>query len=191
MNRRKAIRNILIGIGVTAVAVPGYEWYSINKKPSLDELANYKDLLAELAETIIPATDTPGAKDANVGAFVYKMVMDCADKKTQNKFIAGLHDMESHCQSKYGQSFMKCTVPQREETLLYFEKKGKPYSGILSKIQHKYLGTSFFETLKNYTVNGYCISMPGATKGLAYDYIPSTFEACIPIKPGQRSWATK
>jgi len=191
MNRRKAIRNILVAAGVTAVAVPGYKWYSITKKPHLSELNNYKDLLSEMAETIIPRTNTPGAKDAQVGDFIYKMVNDCSDVKSQNKFLYGLQDVEAYCHSKYGQSFIKCSVAEREATLLHFEKKDKSYSGIMGKIQHKFLGTSFFETLKTYTVMGYCTSIQGATQGLAYDLVPGTYEACIPLQPGQRSWATK
>ena len=191
MNRRKAIRNIFLVTGAAVIGGAGYEWYSITKKPKLAELAGYKELLSELAETIIPATNTPGAKDAQVGEFIYKMVIDCSDVRAQNKFLYGLHDVEDYCHSKYGQSFIKCTVQQREETLLYFEKKGKRYNGIIGKVQHKFLGDSFFETLKNYTVIGYATSMQGATQGFAYDYIPGSFEANVSLKPGQRSWATK
>jgi hypothetical protein len=73
---------------------------------------------------------------------------------------------------------------------LHFEQQGKRRPGIIGKVQHKFLGDSFFETLKNYTVIAYATSMPGATQGFAYDFIPVTFEN-VPLKPGQRSWATK
>ena len=191
MNRRKAIRNLLLGTGVATVAVSGYKWYAITKRPHLAELDQYKALISEIAETIIPETDTPGAKNAHVGEFIYKMIIDCADVKSQNRFLYGLKDLESHCHSKFGHSFIHCTVSQREETLRYIEQSDKPYAGVIGKIQRKLFGTSFFEMFKNYTVMGYCTSMEGATKGLAYDLVPGTYEACIPIKPGQRSWATK
>ena len=191
MNRRKAIRDILLVAGFTAVAGGGYEWRHINGKPAIADLDKYMELLSELAETIIPATNTPGAKDAKVGEFIYKMVVDCADVRAQNKFLYGLHDLEEYCHNKYGLSFIKCTVPQREETLLYFEKKGKRHGGIIGKVQHKFMGDPFFETLKNYSVIGYATSLPGATQGFAYDLIPGSYDANVPLKPGQRSWATK
>jgi len=191
MDRRKALRNILLGTGAAVFSVSGYKWYGITKRAPLPDLANYKGLLPELAETIIPATDTPGAKDANVGEFIYKMVVECTDVKSQNKFLSGLQDLEHYCHSKYDVPFEKCTTEQRETILNHFEKEGKPYPGILGKIQHKFLGDPFFVTLKKYTVAGYCSSEQGATKGLAYDYIPGGFVACMPLKPGQRSWATK
>ncbi|MGY0037942.1 gluconate 2-dehydrogenase subunit 3 family protein [Pedobacter sp. NJ-S-72] len=55
----------------------------------------------------------------------------------------------------------------------------------------KFLGIPFFIILKQLTVEGYCTSQTGATKGLAYDYIPRTFASCIPLTKNQRSWATK
>ena len=191
MNRRKAIRNILLTSGGAVAAGAGYKWVSLNRKPHIGELDNHKALLPELAETIIPRTNTPGAKEAGVGQFIYKMIVDCADRRTQNKFIYGLHDLEQHCQSKYGRSFVACGQDEREATLRHIEQTDKPYPGILGKVQHKFMGTPFFETLKTYTVMGYCTSMLGATQGLAYELVPGTFDACIPLKPGQRSWATK
>lgn len=47
-------------------------------------------LIEELAEQIIPATDTPGAKAISAHLFVLKMVDDCCNKEEQQKFIAGL-----------------------------------------------------------------------------------------------------
>ena len=191
MNRRKAIRNLILGAGAVAAGGAGYEWYSLGKKPDLGELDEYKELIAEMAETIIPATNTPGAKDAKVGEFIIMMVREHANTKVQNRFLNGLHDVERFSHSQYNQPFVKCTVPQREAILLHFEQAGKPKKGILGKVQHKILGTSFAETLKTYTVMGYATSQPGATRGFAYDFIPGAFQANVPILPGQRSWATK
>ena len=148
-------------------------------------------MISEMAETIIPATETPGAKDARVGEFVIKMINEHADAKVQNRFMSGLHDAENYAASKYNQSFVKCTSAQREEILLHFEQSSKPMKGILGKVQRKILGTSFFVTLKTYVVMGYATSQLGATRGFAYDFIPGPFQANLPLQPGQRSWATK
>lgn len=191
MNRRKAIRNILLVAGVAGAGIGGYEWRRINKKPALDDLAQYKALLSELAETIIPATHTPGAKDARVGEFIYKMVIHCTGAREQNRFLYGLHDLEDYCHDKYGKSFMQCAVTQREETLLHFEQAGKRFKGIAGKVQRKIFGDGFFKILKTYTVMGYATSQKGATQGFAYDYIPGAWQASVPLRPGQRSWATK
>ncbi len=43
-------------------------------------------LLDEVAETILPRTDTPGAKDAGVGAFMKVFVTDCYTPEEQAIF---------------------------------------------------------------------------------------------------------
>jgi len=75
--------------------------------------------------------------------------------------------------------------------LTLFEERGKNFKGILGKAQNRFLGKSFFTTLKEYTVEGYCTSEMGATRGLAYIHIPGKYLGCIPMQPGQKVWATK
>lgn len=192
MNRRKAIfRIFLTGAGATA-AFTGYKGYHILKTPDLSYLDSHKDLIGALTETIIPTTDTPGAIEAGVPAFLVMMIKDGTSKKTQNKFIDGLKDVESYSKSKFNKGFVACTAAEKESVLAHFEKKGKPFSGILGKVEHKFLGDSFFTTLRDLTVKGYCTSKIGATQALAYDYIPGPeYKGCIPLQPGQKSWATQ
>src|SRR5215831_12817149 len=51
-------------------------------------------LLAELVETIIPASDTPGAKQALVHIFVDLYVNDCYPKEQQEVFLKGLDSVD-------------------------------------------------------------------------------------------------
>jgi Gluconate 2-dehydrogenase subunit 3 len=191
MNRRKAITRIfLAGIG-GGLAFSGYKWYDWNKTPDIDYLEHHRELISALAETIIPATDTPGAREAGVSDFIVTMIRDCTDRISANKFIDGLKELQHYCQSHFQQPFEKCGGPNQQATLQHFEEKGKPFKGVIGKAQNRWLGKSFFTTLKAYTVEGYCTSEAGATKGLAYLYIPGSYHGCIPLQPGQKAWATK
>ncbi len=190
MNRRKALLRIsLTGVGIAAAA-GGYKWYSIVKTPDLSYAGNNKELISALAETILPATDTPGAREAGVDDFILKMLGHCMGRKEQNTFIEGLKDVQSHCQSRYGRVYQHCTPEQQEETMAALEKNSQPPAGTVGKIRLRLLGRPFFTILKEYTVEGYCTSRPGATRGLSYVYIPGSFHGCIPLQPGQKSWAT-
>lgn len=190
MNRRKAIFRIsLTGAGVTA-ALAGYKWYDITKTPDLLYLDQNRELIAALAETIIPATNTPGAKEAGVHNFIIMMIKECTELKAQNKFINGLKDLQAYCKYEYGELYQNCSSKEQELVLNRFEKKGKPFTGIIGKAQIRFLGKSFFTTLKEYVVEGYCTSEPGATQGLAYVFIPGNFRGCITLEPGQKGWAT-
>ena len=191
MNRRKAIGRIVLIGGGTAAAYSGYKWYDWNKRPDLGWLDQKKALISYLAEAIIPATDSPGAGEAGVADYIIIMVKDCTAVKAQNKFIDGLKELENHCISSYNKPFEQCSEADKNKVLEYFEKKDKPFKGIVGKAQNKFLGKTFFTTLREYTVWGYCSSELGATKGLAYLFIPGRYQGCIPLQPGQKSWATK
>jgi Gluconate 2-dehydrogenase subunit 3 len=191
MNRRKAIARIaLIGSG-TAAAYSGLKWYELKKAPDLAYLLQRRELLADLAETIIPATDSPGAKEAAVQDFIIMMIRDCTEIKTQNKFIDGLKELEHYCEAEYHHPFNLASDQEKHTILKYFEEKGKSYKGIFGKVQNRLTGKSFFNTLKEYTAEGYCTSEAGATKGLAYIPIPGKYLGCVPMQQGQKSWATK
>jgi hypothetical protein len=191
MNRRKALsRIILAGIGGT-LAFGGFKWYEVSKTPDIAWLESHKDLLAALADTIIPQTDSPGAHAAAAQDFMITLLKDCTDRHTLNKFIDGCKALESHCQSKYQSSFSHCPEAVRIALLTDLEKKDCPASGILGKAETRYLGKPFFSTLKEYTVIAYCTSEPGATHGLAYVPVPVTYHGCLPLQPGQPAWATK
>jgi hypothetical protein len=55
---------------------------------------NQEAVLAEIAETLIPTTDTPGAKAMNVQQFILRMVDDCQPAESQKDFEKGLAEFE-------------------------------------------------------------------------------------------------
>lgn len=191
MKRRTAIGRIIAAGAGGGLLFSGYKWYDWHKTPDLRYLEQHKDLISALAETIIPATDSPGAREAGVGDFIVTMIRDCTDRISQNKFIDGLKELDDHCRSRFNKPYDQCSPTEKTGVLQHFEEKGRPFKGIAGKAEARYLGKSFFTTLKEYTVEGYCSSEAGATKGLAYLYIPGAYHGCIPVQPGQKAWATK
>lgn len=192
MKRRKAIGRILLAGGATALVYSGYEWFELTKEPDIAYLLTKKQLLSELAETIIPATPgVPGATEAGVVGFMIPILTECTEPKKLNSFIEGLQDLESHTRSSYHNDFGHCSGKEKEEILQYFENRAAPLSRFAGKVRNKFFGGSFFDTLKQYTVECYCISEKGATLGLSYIPVPGRYEACIPLEPAQRAWATK
>jgi hypothetical protein len=191
MKRKKAIGTILLAGGATVVGFSGYEWYTLTKIPDKNYLLGKKSLLAELADTIIPATDTPGAKDAGAVEYMLPMLNECTDNKTLNRFIKGLQDLEEYTQSKYHREFSACSPEEKEAVLSWAEQKSKLSSSLLKKIKSRFTGRPFFEMLKTYTLYGYCISEKGASLGMHYIAVPGKYLSCIQLEPNQTSWATK
>jgi hypothetical protein len=131
-------------------------------------------LLAELVETIIPATDTPGAKGARVHVFVDLVLKHCRTISEQAAFVKGLGAVASDCRARYGAEFAAAPRASREELLKRLEASGDP----------------FVQSLKELTVLGYCTSEVGATQGLAYVAVPGDYRGCVDLKPGQKGWAS-
>jgi hypothetical protein len=188
MNRRKAITGILLlaGGGTSAIKLlTSYE------RPDLKMLLLHKDLITAIADTIIPATNTPGAKAANVTPFIIAMIEECTPQKQQIRFLNGLEDVDLYAKKKFHLPFTSCSVEEKRMVIDHFEKRDRPYKGIAGKISHRLMGDSFFTIMKAYTVNGYCNSMLGATRGMAYDHAPGRYTGCVMLTHGQRCWATK
>ena len=192
MNRRKAIFRIAVAGAAFLGVAAGYKWLSIRRTPNLGLLRESIPLLSALAETIIPETDTPGAASTGVGEFILIMVRDCASRAEQNNFLDGLRDLQAYSLLNHGQKYENCSVPEQESILKHFEAAGNRLNeGIIGKIKSRYLGRPFFRILKSYTVEGYFTSEAGATRALAYSYIPGSFHGCTDMKPGQKAWATR
>ena len=168
-----------------------FKWFDLNKPIDAAVLWDKKAVIAELAELIIPRTDSPGAKDAGVPTYIINVILNCNPVRQQHKFCEGLLALENYAEDQYGRNFLKCDATQKAAVLQHSAQNADYSIAILNKINNKYFGQSFFSKLKGLTVEGYCLSMAGATQGLAYDYIPGKYEACIPLKPNQKSWATK
>src|ERR1700748_1099187 len=129
MQRRAAISRIsLIGGGLLLV-FSGTKVYQRYKSPHFQSLKEKGALLAALAETILPGTDSPGAGEAGGGDFIGKMVRDCAARKTENTFFNGLEVLAGRARSRYGKDFGQCSLPERTALLAECEQEGSVHAG--------------------------------------------------------------
>lgn len=190
MNRRDALSRVALLLGGTVI---GAEFFlsgcnTSDKKigQSVDFTADDIAYLDEVAETIIPATDTPGAKAAKVGTFMTVMVKDCYGEKDQKIFLDGMNTLNEASKKKFnGNGFMKITPEQRKELLTGLDNEQKEYM----KNKKKDDGAHYFTQMKQLTLLGYFTSEPGATQALRYVAVPGRYDACIPYKKGDKAWA--
>ena len=140
----------------------------------------------EIAETILPATDTPGAKDAKVGAFWATIVKDCYTEQEQKVFLDGMKKLNDASQTKNGKSFMESMPEQRHDLLVALDKEQKDYMAAKKKDDPAH----YFRMMKELTLWGYFTSEPGATKALRYIAVPGKYVGCMDYKKGEKAWAT-
>lgn len=188
MNRRKAIGGILALTGIGIATYTGFNLFYVKSRKG--QLHDYKNLVSALVDVIIPATETPGAKQANVQDFVINYMESCSSVKEYNNFFDGLIDLQETCISTYGSNFEKCT-PQQQIAVVNDFDSNYDASSLFSKIRNKISGRPFYTILKALTVEGYCTSELGATQHLVYEPIPARYKAITTIQPNQKAWATK
>ena len=190
--RREVIR--LLGIASVAATFPGFRSWAFAGEPAghVDHAAHgaaaapapagaYQPLffkpddyrlIEHLAELIIPADDTPGAKEAGVAEFIDFMVAnrvpisgaghseparDSAMKmgsELQAQWLEGLGWLNARCQYDFGQAFMDCTSAQQLALLSALAYKDK-------HTRETEEGRDFFRLVRDYTVTGYYTSRVG------------------------------
>ena len=176
MQRRTVIKNFIYAAG-GALLLPACLHEQAGASIPLKNIhmtADDEKLLGEVVGTIIPATDTPGAKDLGVHQFAMIMIDDCYDKETQDQFVKGLQGLNAAAKKQYGQSFIELPVVQREELLLQLEKAG-------DKADKNDATAAFYKHAKRLTIQGYLNSKYVMTHITKYELVPGRFHGSVPV----------
>jgi len=139
--------------------------------------AHQNETVATIAELIIPKTDTPGARDAGVPAFIDVMLADWGDDDQRKMFTGGLTNIDERSRGAYGKEFIGCTPDQQAEILQDLDYE-------LARLRDAKADTSgnFFGAMKWLTLTGYYTSEVGATSELHYRVVPGRFEPCYTLE---------
>lgn len=160
-------------------------------------------LLDEIGETIIPATDTPGAKAAQIAKFMQTMVTDCYTADEQKVFAAGVSGFDEACKKLNTKTFAECSVDQRKAFLVTLEKEAKAFDakvgeenkkdhdaakakGWQAELDFKNKPNHYYTMLKQLTLFGYFSSEIGMTKAKIYTPVPTKYDGAYPYKVGDK-----
>lgn len=160
------------------------------------------DLVAEL---IMPRTDTPGARDVGVPAFVDRALAGWSTKADADAVRRGLDRIEAEARSAHGGPFVSLTPAQQAALLDRYDVEGRgpktPSAAVgrgdtetgLSNAPRAAVeppkGPFFFAVLKDLVTVGYFTSREGSTKAVLYDPNPGAYHGCVPLKTIGRAWA--
>jgi hypothetical protein len=129
------------------------------------------------AERILPATDTPGATDAGVSAFIDKMLADWHTPAERDQFLAGLPDLDARSRARTSRDFADGAAPDQIAVLTALDTEVtalRASQGDAAANQH------WFAMLKYLTVYGYCTSEAGM-RTLGLHPRPGRYDGCAPI----------
>ena len=189
INRRKALKRAALIMGGTisapvlaavlkgCTASPGLTW-----KPTLFS-EDQARIVTQLADIIVPATDTPGASELGVPKFIEEMInMVYTDKKED--FIKDIERFDEQCIEFKGQKFLDLDKKDQMDFV----------SEINSNLPRDMKGAkepTFFYRIKELTITGYFTTELAMKQILQYIQIPIRYDGCIPLKEAGlgKTWA--
>jgi hypothetical protein len=131
LNRREAIRRVsaLLGgiafVGGSALLAAAERASSAIDGTPGEFSAQDIEFLDEIAETILPATKTPGAKAAKTGVFMALMVTDSYSPAEQKVFREGMRKVDDAMMKANSVAFMSATPQQRLAVLTALDGEQK------------------------------------------------------------------
>ncbi|HEY3279976.1 MAG TPA: gluconate 2-dehydrogenase subunit 3 family protein [Gemmatimonadales bacterium] len=149
------------------------------------------ELVATIAELIIPQTDTPGARAAGTHQFIDLALAEWMDDADRQRFLAGLADVDARARAAHGGGFLQCSPAQQSAVLTGLDEdlaaeRDAARAGTAWRGRPAAPDRSFFQTMKRLTLVGYYTSEIGATQELHYQIIPGRYEPCYPLESAQR-----
>jgi len=136
-------------------------------------------VLEVAVELIMPATDTPGAREAGVARFIDRAMGNFYDPGQVKTMRDGLDRMQTDAQAAYGTSFTALDERRQIELLTRYDAEAT-----------RLPLTHFFALIRQATTVGFFTSETGATRTLRYDPFPGEYRGCVPLKEIGRAWAT-
>ncbi|WP_185155503.1 gluconate 2-dehydrogenase subunit 3 family protein [Rudanella paleaurantiibacter] len=171
MQRRSALKHVALAVG-GLMNLPawasGWTPESIGTS-SLLSVTN-DALLAEITETIIPETTTPGAKSLKVDQFVQRMIQDCYGEAAKNTLKQGLVLVDQVAQQAFSKPFVNGDPTQRLEVLTQMANSTDPTA------------KQFVNLVKGLTIQGFRNSEYYMVNQLKFNMAPGFYHGCVTLK---------
>jgi gluconate 2-dehydrogenase gamma chain len=214
LTRREALARTaaILGSALAAPTIAGVLAGCGDQKPSktaatvpvLKALSPAQEkLVAAIADVILPATDTPGARDVGVSLFVDRMLADYYPADAREKFLAGLARLDAHALTQHGHAFVSCTATQQFALVdaldaQLFDQHAHAAPRAVGASEDAGPGSAtkegdtdpraFYGVLKELTLAGYYTSEAGATRELRANPM-GRWRADVPYTELRAAWA--
>lgn len=141
-------------------------------------------LVSRLAEVIIPETDTPGAIEAGVPAFIEEMVATAYEAEDREMFVEGLAAFDERARSDYDAPYTE--LPEKEQHEMAERENRRAIEG---EAESEEDAPPFFLVMKELVLTGFFTSEVGATQTLQHESVPGEYDGCAPLEEVGRTWA--
>jgi len=135
--------------------------------------AAQQKLVTQIAEMIIPETDTPGATSVKVPEFIDLILTEWATEEEKAAFLAGLADIDVQSVAMGSPRFVELAEAKRGEFLTGLDAKRPAKAG----------AAHAFERIKALTVYGYFTSEPVQVNILKTQMFFNGYDGNVPFTP--------
>jgi hypothetical protein len=196
-NRREAVSRIALMVGgaftaPTLFAMEAKESGQFLNADAFSFTDVQRQVVAAVAEHIIPKTNTAGAIDAGVPAFIELMLKDCYKAPEHASFLKGVNDLikaKFLSQNHEGQVAVLTLLESNTKDMMrsYQQRRMKVGDNVDKETLEGANGVPFWRLIKELTLLGYYTSEKGIEASFIYQPVPGKFEA-TKLMPGQKSF---
>ena len=168
----------LAGSGVSVATITQFISQGFKSESTERRLAyltqKHFELIGEIAETILPKTKSPGAKDVGVNWFIDRFVDNCFPRHLKRSFRIGLNNWDHKCEQRFGSSYIDLNAEKREwfiadiDALMTVESSDNELVDIYRRI-------------KSMTLLGYFTSEQVMKTVLDFEPYPMAFKGDVPM----------
>lgn len=201
MQRRDLLKMIMATTGVAMVGGNALAYELKSKVPLTDTVFKSDDLLLfnEIAEVILPRTNTPGAKDVNAGLMALIIANDCYTSRERDTLVKGLHSLNKNVEKSYGSPYLLLSSIEKKKFINQLDAAAKDYNHqqniyYLSNTPYDRESSDekplphYFTLIKQLTLFSFFTSKEAATQVLRYEAVPGKYNGELDYKKGDRAW---
>jgi hypothetical protein len=146
--------------------------------------------LVAMTELIIPATDTPGAKEAKVNEFIDLILTEWATDQERADFLNGLAGVDKESNELFAKDFVDASPAQQTVLLRAMDDAAMatPRPAVSRRPTNpdqrdRQLKGNFWVVFKSITLHGYYTSEIGFSQELKLEIMPGAYHGCAPVDP--------
>lgn len=191
IDRREALRRLSALVGgtlsaSTVAAVLGGCSEELGLDREFETLTPEQgELVASMAEAILPTTDTPGARAAGVDGFIDLMLSRWMKPPEKRRFMEGLMKFKASFEQIHGKPFVDATSTEQLDFMEPLDLDG------VEARRSGRLPLPFFATMKELVVTGYYTSEIGAAQELRYQVVFDKYDGDVDWTEGDRAFSNR
>ena len=194
LDRRALMQNIGLLLGATALPLEAFAAPAKGARRFLS--APRFKLLSAVADTILPASDSPGALAAGVPARLDAMLVSWASAKTRADVVTALDRIDVAAKAQTRRPFAQLSAAERAAFLRPYDaaalKKAPPPPGTPPTnffFRPTYVVEQGYYVIKDLVIDLYYfseIATSGEPHELIYKHVPGKFEPSVKLTPASR-----